>query len=461
MARKNGVWFVILVVAALMFLRLPHMIARQDSVLNTYGVLVEVDALARKHFVEPLDQDRLVQGAVRGLLDTLDPYSTYIAPEEMADFELMKTGEYNGLGIEIGVRDGAITIISPIEGSPAALAGIRPGDRMVEIDGHDVRDASVPYAGKLLDGTPNTPVTLTVVRDSQPDPIRIEIVRGAVSVTTVRGFRKHADGTWDYLAQPDGGIGYIRVSSFTDRTMSDFNVALERLVEQRATALVVDLRFNPGGMMGQAIEMVDRFISRGTIVSTVTRREAVHLYSASQTGTITDMALAVLINGGSASCSEIVSGSLQDHRRAVVVGERSFGKGSLQHVIPLTGDRGAVKLTVAHYRLPGGRIIHRTEGNSAGDDWGVMPDVEVLLTGEETARIMRSRSAVDSLVELDQSPSGALAGRTRPHDHNSGAPPSAHIRSDGTTPQAGSSRAEIVRDRQLAQALSLLAEQVR
>jgi len=193
----------------------------------------------------------------------------------------------------------------------------------------------------------------------------------------------------------DASVGYIRVSNFRDNTMRDFDAALGELLDDGAVALILDLRFNPGGLMQQAVAMVDRFVEDGLILSTVTRRRAVDEYVAKREGTIENLKLVVLINGNSASAAEIVAGSLQARRRAVVVGERSFGKGSVQHLIHLVGHKAAVKLTVAYYRLPDGRIIHRTDKNAHTESWGVTPDVGIALDESEVAAIQESRRRVE------------------------------------------------------------------
>lgn len=396
MSQHGIIWVVIFAVITMMFLHLPQMAARQDAVHNTYSALVEVDALAKQRFVEEIDgHDRLVQGAIRGVLLQLDPYSGYISPGELAAFERRAVGDYIGIGIEIGMSGRQVTVISPIDGGPADHAGIMPGDVILAIDGHQTDSASIVDVEELLVGRPGSEVLLRVRHAAETEPVTLTVTRGRVSLVTVRGFRRDSEGHWDYMIDPQRGIGYIRVSNFLQTTMRDFDAALQQLLGRGARGLIIDLRFDPGGLMFAAIDMVDRFVDHGTILSTVNRRQAVQEYYATKRNTYAEIPLVVLINGASASSSEIVAGSLQACGRARIVGERSFGKGSVQHLIYLHDKKGAVKLTTAYYRLPDGRIIHRTPSNVAEDTWGVIPDVEVVLSGDEVRQIQESRRAVD------------------------------------------------------------------
>lgn len=395
MSRHSITWLAIFVVVALMFLRLPQMVAEQDSVIHTYSALVEVDALAKQNFVEAIDDDRLVDGAIRGMMVQLDPYSGYLAPDQLPAFERRQMGDYTGIGLELGRRNGRLTVVAPIEGSPAARAGIVAGDVIVAVNGLDVDGLSVFDVDELLIGPSGTTVGLAVEHVDEDEAEALTIVRGPVTLRTVRGVRRSLAGEWDYVVDPVYRIGYVRVSGFLDHTIQEFDAALADLLARGARGLVLDLRFNPGGLMHQAIAMADRFLTRGIIVSTVTRRRAVHQYPAVPRALMADQPVVVLINAGSASASEIVTGALQDHGRAIVIGERSFGKGSVQQLIRLTRHNAAIKLTTAYYRLPKGRIIHRTEDNARSDSWGVIPDITIALSEDEHRAVRESRRAVD------------------------------------------------------------------
>lgn len=412
--RNSITWMAMFGVMTLMFVKLPPMVARQDSVLNTYSALVEVDALAKQRFVEPITDDRLVDGAIRGMMRQLDPYSGYISPEELPGFQRRNRGQFCGVGLEVGVRDGRLTIIAPIEGSPAARAGILAGDVLIAVNRNEVEGLSTFEVEEMLVGQPGEGVTLTVRRPGEDEPQVRHLVREQVALRTVRGIRRSESGEWDYWIDRDAGIGYVRVSNFRENTVQEFDEALTILSRGTLNGLILDLRFNPGGFLHQAVAMADRFLSDGLIISTVTRRSSIDEYRAQPSPSDVRAKLVVLMNEGSASSSEIVGGALQARGRASVVGERSFGKGSVQHLLQLVGQKAAIKLTVAHYRLPDGRIIHRMEngrGTMESGDWGVKPDIEVALTPEERHRIQENRRLLDlpPTTDSDEPASGSTS----------------------------------------------------
>lgn len=411
MHRHSVTWVVLFTVIALMFLKLPRMVARQDVVMRTYSALVEVDALAKQKYVEPIGDRRLVHGAIRGMLLQLDRYSGYIAPQQLRALLRRTRGEYIGVGIKIGVRGGRITVIAPIEGGPAAEAGVVSGDVVLAIDGDEVENLSAFDVEERLTGQKGTSVDLRVLHPGESEPDDLTITRAAVSLRTIRGFQRDASGHWDHLIDPEHRIGYIRVTHFIDTTGDDFDAALDELLAGGVAGLVLDLRDNPGGLMLRAVAMVDRFIARGVILETVTRRRAVHQYLATMPHTEADVELVVLINAGSASAAEIVAGSLRAHDRAILVGERSFGKGSVQQLIHLTEHKAAIKLTTAYYRLPDGRVIHRTRENTGTDAWGVKPDILIKLTEAETLDLQRSRRTVARLVRAGGRTPGRPIGK--------------------------------------------------
>jgi carboxyl-terminal processing protease len=458
MVHKNSLtWVVLFGVILLMFLQLPPMAAKQDSVVQTYSALVEVDALAKQQFVDVIDDDRLVDGAIRGMMLQLDPYSGYISADELPAFERRSRGDFSGVGAELGIVGGEIAIIAPLEGSPAARAGVLPGDVLLTIDGRSLKGRSVFDVEEMLVGPPGSRVTITVRHPGQTTSTELTVFRGAVHINSVRGFRRNENGDWDFLLHPpprhERGeatpIGYIRVSNFRENTLGDFDAALHEVLDRGARALILDLRFNPGGLMQQAIAMADRFLDAGLIVSTTTRHRAVDGYNAMREGTVSNIQLVILINGHSASAAEIVAGSLQARGRASVVGERSFGKGSVQHLVHLRGHKAAVKLTVAYYRLPDGRTIHRTEKNAASDAWGVIPDHEVRLTEEETEVLLAARRALDNPLSPIPSREGRGEGTSQPSLFTTGD-------SRGSTGGPAKTH-DLPLDRQLLEALKLAA----
>ena len=397
MSRRNLVWLVVLAALAFLFYRLPRMAAGPDPLNRVYSPLLEVDALIRQNYVEAVPDPRLAEGAIRGIMRELDPYSGYIGPAEMEAFRRTTTGRYIGIGIEAGIQHGKLVVIAAIDEGPAMQAGLRAGDVILAVDGQPTDDLTVSDVSELVHGPAGTEVTLTVRHRGAADAETIPVIRGPVSVHVVKGVRRRGPAAWDYLLDPQAGVAYVRVSSFQGNTIDDFDAALDKLREIGIKALILDLRFNPGGLLGPAIDMVDRFLAQGTIVSTVTRQQAVEEYYAHPEDEFPDVPLVVLINGASASAAEIVAGSLQAHGRATIVGTRSFGKGVVQHIINLRTQSAALRLTAAYYKLPNGRIIHKTPANAGTDEWGIQPDIEVVVSDAELAAIETRRTEVDSL----------------------------------------------------------------
>lgn len=433
--RKSITWLALFVIVVFMFLKLPPMVARQDALHTTYRTLVEVDALAKKSYVEPIEAKQLVEGALRGMMLKLDPYSGYIPADRLDTLKRHSAGELAGVGIEIGLRHGVPVVIAPLEGSPAALAGVLPGDRILSIDGQSTDDLSVFEIDGLLNGRPGGSAHITVERPGSAASMEFEIESAPVALHSVRGFARASDGHWNYIADPAGRIAYIRISTFLKNTPAEFDAALSGVLDMDARGLILDLRFNPGGLTDAGVAIVDRFVSAGSIISTVSRLQVVTDFPASPDTAAPRIPLVVLVNGASASSAEIVAGALQDHLRAKIVGTRTFGKGSVQHLIELQTMPAAIKLTVAHYRLPGGRIIHRTNSNIDTNDWGIIPDEVVTLTEEEQHAIRDARHEVD-LAHLNFLSSKTVAGQSSPGGEHA-------------TPA-------VLIDRQLERALSLL-----
>lgn len=367
----------------------------RDTVRTTYAPLAEVDSLVRQRYVEPVESDHLVDGAVSGVLRALDPYSGYISPEELPAYELQASGENVGVGIELGLREGNLVVLSPLEQSPAKAAGLRSGDLLLSIDGSDTRSLGVADGERLLQGEPGSEIELLVRTPGDPGVKAVTLTRVSLPVVSVRGFRPDAQGGWDYALVDEPQIAYIRISRFHERTAEQFDEALAAVRKLEPAGVVLDLRFNPGGSMRSAVQIADRFLASGVIVSTVTRHQAVDTYRAKAEGTVPGWPMAVIVNWATVSAAEILAGSLQSHDRAVIVGTRSFGKGVVQNVIPLESRKAAVSLTVAHYRLPDGRIIHRRPGADASDPWGIIPDVVVEMDEEAERAFCESRLAAE------------------------------------------------------------------
>jgi carboxyl-terminal processing protease len=310
-------------------------------------------------YVDQVDEDRLIDGAIRGMVGTLDPHSAYLNAEEYALLESDTTGQFGGIGVEIDARGDYLTVIAPIPGSPAARAGVRAGDELLSIDGRDARGLDVDEAVRRMRGAPGSRVRVTFQRRGQSEPIRLELVREVVHVASVES------------RLMDDGIGYLALKSFQERSSDEVSRALDELARAaggRLQGLVLDLRNNPGGLLDEAIFIADEFLSEGVIVSTRGRDGAAQDEArAHAAGTRPEFPIVVLVNEYTASAAEILAGALQDHRRALLVGVRTFGKGSVQTVIDLP-DGGALKLTIARYFTPSGRSIQAQ---------GIAPDVQV------------------------------------------------------------------------------------
>ena len=346
---KSGIWTLILLallVAGSTMVSLAHTNSATTS--EVYGQLQlfgEVLERVRADYVEKPDDTKLIEAAINGMLTSLDPHSYYLNPRDLREMQAQTSGEFGGLGLEVTMQDGVIKVVSPIDGTPAARAGLQSGDLITSLDKKQVLGLTLQEAVDKMRGPPRAPITLTIVRKGVDHPIDVKLVRSVIHVIPVK-----------YQAEDD--VGYIYITSFNEQTTHDLQKAIEGLKRQigpKLKGFIIDLRNDPGGLLDQAIEVADAFLDQGTIVITK-GREGMQRSDASP-GDITDgKKLVVLINGGSASAAEIVAGALQDHHRATLVGTRSFGKGSVQTIIPL-GSNGALMLTTARYYTPSGRSI--------------------------------------------------------------------------------------------------------
>ncbi len=325
--------------------------------LDLFGNIFE---RIRNQYVEPVDTQKLIEAAINGMLTSLDPHSSYLPPAAFDDMQVQTRGEFGGLGIEVTQQDGFIKVVSPMDDTPAAAAGIKPGDFITHVNGESVQGLTLDKAVDLMRGPIGSEIIITVVREGTEKPFDVSIIRDTIKVTAVR-------------ARTIGNVIVLRITTFNDQTFPGLEAGLKKMADQlggmdKVTGVVVDLRNNPGGLLVQAIKVSDAFLDKGEIVSTRGRNPADGERFNATPGDLTGgKPLVVLINGGSASASEIVTGALQDHRRAVVVGTKSFGKGSVQTIIPMKGN-GAMRLTTARYYTPSGRSIQAL---------GVAPDIVV------------------------------------------------------------------------------------
>ncbi|MDC1125631.1 S41 family peptidase [Candidatus Pelagibacter sp.] len=328
--------------------------------IDLFGEVLEK---INKEYVDEIDQSESMDSAINGLLQSLDPYSAYMSPEIFQEMQTETSGEFGGLGIEVSMEAGVVKVITPIDDTPASKAGIKAGDYIVKIDDIQVQGKSLSEAVDLMRGLVGTDIELTIRRRGVKKALTFTITRKIIEVQSVKS---------DLL---ENNIGYIRLTSFNDNSSDQIKKKIKKLKEnENLKAFILDLRNNPGGLLTQAIKISDFFLENGEIVSTKSRKKSENRKWFAKKGDITDgKPLLVLINYGSASASEIVAGALKDHKRAIILGENSYGKGSVQSIIPLK-NKGAIRLTVAKYYLPSGKSISEV---------GVRPDIEVNEEGED------------------------------------------------------------------------------
>lgn len=369
-------------------------------------MLAEVIDRIKTAYVEEVDDRELIENAIKGMLTGLDPHSDFLPPEAFADLQESTTGQFGGLGIEVTMEDGFVRVVSPIDDTPAFRAGIQAGDLITKLDDTPVQGLSLSEAVELMRGEPGSSITLTVVREGQANPFELTIERAVIRVTSVRS----------RMLEP--GFASVRISSFQQNTAADVVREINRLREEangELRGLVLDLRNNPGGLLSASVDVSDIFLSDKLVVYTESRipNNSFRYQSRRQT-LLPDLNLVVLINGGSASASEIVAGALQDHKRAVIMGTQSFGKGSVQTIMPLSQDRMALKLTTARYFTPSGTSIQGT---------GITPDI-LVDQGSFTAQEVRLSREADlqgalqnGQVTADDAVDNADDGRLRDQDY--------------------------------------------
>jgi carboxyl-terminal processing protease len=346
--------------ATVLFLLIPQTASTQDQGAETYKqvkLFGDVFERVRADYVEEVSDQELIESAIRGMLASLDPHSSYLDPKSFQNMRVQTKGEFGGLGIEVTMENGLVKVVSPIDDTPAFRAGVQAGDLISHLDGEPVLGLTLAEAVEKMRGPVNTDLVLTLRRPNR-EPFDVTITRDVITVQSVR-------------SRLEDDVGYLRITAFNEQTSPGLDEAVEQLTEQAGGSLkgfVLDLRNNPGGLLDQAIAVSDAFLNAGEIVSTRGRHpDDAQRYNAREGDLANGLPIIVLINGGSASASEIVAGALQDHGRAIIMGTRSFGKGSVQTIIPLSGS-GAMRLTTSRYYTPSGTSIQAT---------GIEPDIEV------------------------------------------------------------------------------------
>lgn len=395
MPRRNLAWLLGVVALTLLGAAVLYSAPTKEKDKDYEMVRLMVDTLheVRERYVTPIDEERekqLVADMIKGGLERLDPHSTYIDPQDYKQFSKQSKGKFGGIGVHVAADPqtrGMLTVISPMPGTPAYKAGVLAGDVILKIDGRATDQMRLGEAVDMIQGDPGQPIALTLRHEGGAEPVELTIVREEIHVPSVMGdLRKADDPTqWDFMLDKTNKIGYLRITNFGETTAEETKKAVQELEKQGVSGVVIDLRNNPGGLLHSAVEICDLFLESGVIVSTKGRNHKDESWEAKPEGTLLLPAdkhpMAVLVNRYSASASEIVSACLQDHGRAVVVGERSYGKGSVQNIILMEHDTSALKLTTASYWRPSGKNIHRFSDRKAfeaagidPDEWGVRPN---------------------------------------------------------------------------------------
>ncbi len=374
-------------------------VPRDDEYYELLKLFADTLDQIERNYVKDLSRRELMEAAIKGMLSKLDQYSTYIPPKEIERFKVSVESEFGGIGIQVNIQNGFPTVISPIYGSPAYKSGMLAGDQIIKIDGKTAKGITLDEAVKRMKGEVGTEVKVTVRHIADKKEEEFKIKRAIVRVQTVLGDTRKPDDAWEFMFDKEKKIGYLRLTAFSRRTAEELRSALEELKAADLKALILDLRFNPGGLLSSAIEISDMFVEDGIIVSTKGRNISDRVWDAHEKGTFSGFPMAVLVNHYSASASEIVSACLQDHERAVIIGERTWGKGSVQNIIHLEDGKSALKLTTASYHRPNGKNIHKFPGAKEEDEWGVLPsdDFEIKFNDFETTQLMNYRRQRDIL----------------------------------------------------------------
>ncbi len=374
--RNRELVFVVVTVLVLSCLTLagPGMPRRESPLYDHYQTFSRIVSSVTANYVEEVNVEKLFYGAYDGMLQTLDPHSAFLPPEEKEDLEVETKGEFGGLGIEITLdKNGILTVITPLEDTPAFKSGVLAGDRIVKIEGVSTKGISLRDAVSKLRGPKGKPVTITVLHENGKFE-DLTVVRDIIKIESVKDPR---------FVDEKQGVAYIRLAQFQANSAESLDKTIAELRSKGMKALVLDLRFNPGGLLKAAIEVADRFLAGGVIVSTKDRAQQGPVYRAEAKGTYEDFPIALLVSGRSASASEIVAGAIQDQRRGIIVGTRTFGKASVQTLLKLEDGKSAIRLTTAYYYTPSGRLIHHNPNNPKQEKWGVDPDIEVSVTPQE------------------------------------------------------------------------------
>jgi carboxyl-terminal processing protease len=412
-----------------------------------FDTLVDLRSQILHNYVEKVDDNKLMNGAIKGMMAELDPYSNYFTKDELAKFDRAVHGQFSGVGAEIAQdpSNGNFVIVSPLEDSPALKAGVYAGDRILKINGEAVDGLALTELLTKISGEPNSLLKMTILHEGEKTPVEVTITRAVIQVHSVRGVKHGAGGEWDFLIDPEHRIAYVRITNFMENTADELDKALLPLINDKQAGglrgIILDLRFDPGGLLQAGIDVSKRFLDSGVIV-TAGKPAGSHkefVAEATPEKTYPRVPLVVLINEYSASASEIVAGALKDHRRAVLIGARSFGKGSVQSLINIDNGNSALKLTTQYYYLPSGKNIMRKKDAT---EWGVEPDsaFNIPLTDDENRAVLIARNQSEIIHKMPGKPASTAPASAPVADANGSpatGPASAPASAAGTAAGAG------------------------
>jgi carboxyl-terminal processing protease len=430
MSKWNLAWVVLVPVLVAVGLVVNATAPPPDKDYQLVRSVVDVLAEVDRNYVRELspdDKKKLVEEMINGGLSRLDEHSTFFNEDELTAFNSQTDGQFGGVGVMLGLdpKTQFLRVESPVPGTPAYEAGVLAGDLIMKVDDKAVEKLRADEVRGMIKGKPGTTIKLTIAREGDKEPREFVLERAMIEIHPVKGFARTAadPAKWDWFADPAAKVAFVRLVGFSEKTDKELKGAVAEAEKQGATALILDLRDNPGGLLSQAVAVSDLFLTEGTIVATGDRRGEANkpprrTYTAKPDGTVfepaADRPMVVLVNRNSASAAEIVAAALQDHHRAVVVGERSFGKGSVQKVFPLPNSQAAVKLTTEAWLTPAGKNIHRWPDSKETDEWGVKPDAgnEVKLTDKERTAYYQHLRDLELIKGKPGAGGGAEAAKT-------------------------------------------------
>jgi carboxyl-terminal processing protease len=449
---KKNRWAIAMAVALIAcFLMLEERAVQRAQALpredyEDLETFANVLAMVQKNYVEPVSTKELINGAITGMLASLDPHSAYLTPDLYRDLQVETRGSFGGLGIEITIKNGVLTVVSPIDDTPAAKAGIKSGDQIIKINDDFTKDMTLNDAVKRMRGPKGSKIKLTLHRENVPELFTVTLARDVIKIKSVK------------VTEPEKGYGVVRISTFQENTDDDVAKGIDRIEKEnggKLKGIVLDLRDDPGGLLNQAVRVSDEFLDGGMIVYTEGRLEGQRQkYYAHKKSPFEDYPMVVLVNGGSASASEIVAGALQDHRRAVVLGTQTFGKGSVQTILPLD-DKSALRLTTARYFTPNGRSIQAV---------GITPDVDVELPKPSLAALELPGEIEDRSIRESDLPRHFRNGKENKGENAPAGEPASPVTpqggqssdNSGSKPGAKTASAKPEKDIQMERALDLL-----